>query len=198
MTSTSRTRSSRAWKRAVSPASSRASQPPTRRTSGAWSAAPPSWTTSMNCFGESANGDAASAAPLTKSAEHGMVCRRVRGKAAEQALGLVLDARGEENAVGIASRAAIARGECPKIADNDRLSVRPQKLPCEMVVLEVERINRAVSEIPNQQVPSEPAEAVRCDCQPPWRIQRSIRRYSLHHSPGQVEFIDEAVTCSRN
>ena len=73
---------------------------------------------------------------------------------------LVLHARGEVERVGVAPRAAIARYQRPQVADRDRLSVATQQSPEESVVARIERIDRAIAEIADQQIAGELAEAL--------------------------------------
>ena len=99
--------------------------------------------------------------------EQGMVSHDIRGQAAEQALCLIFHARGKIKRVGTPPVAAIAGGNGPQIPDRDRLSVRAVKLALELIVIEVESINRAVTEISDQQITSQVAKTIGRDRQPP-------------------------------
>ena len=91
----------------------------------------------------------------------------IRGQAAEQALCLILHAGGKIERVGTSSLAAIAGSNGPQIPDRDRLSVRAVELALEVIVLEVESINRAVTEISDQQITGQLAKTIGRDRQPP-------------------------------
>src|SRR5208337_5677119 len=57
-------------------------------------------------------------------------------------------------------------------------------------------VDGAVAEIADQEVAGKIAEARGRDGEAPGRIEHAARRHSLHMSPVQVEFVDEAVTGS--
>src|ERR1700722_4174899 len=101
---------------------------------------------------------------------------RHRGNGAEQAERLSLHARGEEDLTFRSRRTAIARGQRPEIADGDRLAIHAVQRADEFVVLQVERVDRAVAEIAHQQVAGKLAKIGRRDGHSPRRVERAVGR----------------------
>src|SRR5271165_609290 len=122
---------------------------------------------------------------------------RIGTQQAEKTVALILQPGCEVDRGWIVDGAA-ARGESPEILDHDRLPVGPVHLAHEMIVLRVEGVDGAVAKIADQEVSGKVAKARGRDGETPGRIERAARRHSLQMSPIQVEFVDEAVTRSRD
>ena len=85
-----------------------------------------------------------------------------------EAIVFVIRAGCEEQRIGLLIQAAVSELETPEAVDDQRLSIRRFQLSVEMPVL-IERVDRAVAEIADEDVIAELPEALRRERDPPGR-----------------------------
>ena len=88
--------------------------------------------------------------------------------------------------------------QSPEITNGDCGTAGVEQLALEVIVLHIESINRAVTEIPNKKIASELSKARRCDPEPPRRIERSTRCHPVEQMTFQVELVHKAVASTGN
>src|SRR5207245_5801198 len=100
--------------------------------------------------------------------------------------------------VGITVGSTITGNEGPEITNGDWGAVGVEQLALKVIVLHIERINRAVTEIPDKKIAGEISKARGRDRKPPRRIERPTRCHPVEQVPFQVELVHKAVTCTGN
>src|SRR6266566_5911898 len=101
----------------------------------------------------------------------GSIRFRDRRQAAKQAMRFVLHAGRKVDLVGITVGTTITGNEGPEITNGDWGAVGVEQLALKVIVLHIERINRAVTEIPDKKIAGELSKARGRDREPPRRIE---------------------------
>src|SRR5262249_52301785 len=84
---------------------------------------------------------------------------------------LVVRPRGEEQRVGLLIHNSIAELDTPETVDDQRLSIRRLQLSLEFSGLRIERVDRPVAEIADENVIAELSEALRRERDSPRRVE---------------------------
>src|SRR6266496_1977867 len=90
----------------------------------------------------------------------------------EQAVCLVIWPGSEDQLVGL-GRVPVAETQAPQAFDGDRVAVGPAELTQVRAGVRVVGVDVAIAEVADEQRSAEPAEVVRGQGEPPWRVQRA-------------------------
>src|SRR3984957_1260223 len=120
----------------------------------------------------------------------------LRAQHAEQAVLLVVDARGEPEGVGAAVRRRTGQ-QAPQPWLSERLAGRrvhdvASDVVLEVVVVSANDVDAAITEVADQERAGRGAPAGRRDSQPPGRVERSTRRDTGDEAATGAELVDGA------
>src|SRR5437660_11635385 len=116
----------------------------------------------------------------------------------EQAVGLIIDAGGKEQLVGISERDAIAEPYGPQPIVDEGLPVTAFELTLELAVREIERVDPPVAEVADEHLIAQLAEISRGHRQTPRRIEGPARREAPDLVALRIENVHEPVSLARD
>src|SRR5215469_5455300 len=117
---------------------------------------------------------------------------RRRHDSAVEPVDFIVGTRGEEQRIGRLRPKVVAESDAPQPVDHQHLTIAGSQLARESIVLGVERVDRAVTEVAYEKIAAELAEVGGRDRHSPWSVELAACRHAFDQKAIGIEDIDDS------